>query len=98
MKVDKFKFLPQPTNDFIKSLNDLANKYKVEIEKLEILVKDINTSPSWKDDIVKNEFINTCNSYIKIYNELLNTIFSRIAFLKNKSRQASEIENLYKRV
>lgn len=98
MKVDKFKFIPGQTEIFIKSLSDLGNKYKEEIVKLESLVKTIETSPSWKDELVKTEFINTCNSYVKIYNQLLNTIFSRIDFLKNKARQATEIENLYKRV
>lgn len=93
--VDAYNYDSEGVNTVIESIKDLTNKYKDKIDELNNLVSTINSSPSWKDVEIKTTFINTCNSYIKIYNSLINTMEAFIEYLKKKSEIATSIEQAY---
>lgn len=93
--VDAYNYDSEGVNTVIESIKDLTNKYKDKINELNNLVSTINSSPSWKDVEIKTTFINTCNSYIKIYNSLINTMEAFIEYLKKKSEIATSIEQAY---
>lgn len=93
--VDAYNYDSEGVNTVIESIKDLTNKYKDKIDELNNLVSTINSSPSWKDVEIKTTFINTCNSYIKIYNSLINAMEAFIDYLKKKSEIATSIEQAY---
>ena len=93
--VDAYNYDSEGVETVIESIKDLTNKYKDKIEELNKLVSTINSSSSWKDVEVKTTFINTCNSYIKIYNSLISAMEAFIEYLKKKSQAAASIEQAY---
>ena len=77
------------------SLKNINDKYKDKIRELHSLIISIESSPAWKDIKVKTVFINTCNSYIKIYNDLSSNMDKYINYLRTKAGIANDIENRY---
>lgn len=77
------------------SLKNINDRYKEQIVKLNNLIISIENSSAWKNLKVKTAFINTCNSYIKIYNDLSSKMDIHIEYLKTKANIANDIENKY---
>ena len=69
--------------------------YNDNIVKLVTMINTINESSSWKDDLVKTEFITTAERYIDMYKRYANTLASFITYLINKNNEASALESAY---
>ena len=93
--IDAYKFDQEGVATVIDSIKEMTNKYIDKISELNNLINEINNSTAWKDLEVKTTFINTCNSYIKLYNSLIAAMEAFIEYLKNKSNAAISIENTY---
>ena len=50
-----------------------------------------------RPNVGKSSFINTCNSYIGLYKELVNSMENYVNYLIRKSEGASAIESAYSR-
>ena len=57
------------------------------------IVDEINTSTSWIDITIKDEFINTCNSYVTLYKEHSEKMGLYEDYLAFKSGEMSDIED-----
>ena len=95
--VDNYKHDAEGISSVVSSLKSLIDDYKGEVLNIINLVNDINGSSSWIDQEIKTSFINTCNSYIKIYKDLINNMENYVNYLIRKSESASAIERAYSR-
>jgi hypothetical protein len=94
---DSYKHNVEGISSIISSLQVLINDYKDSILELINLVDSINGSTSWIDQDVKGTFINTCNSYVSFYKDLVNSMENYVNYLIRKSDSASAIESAYSR-
>ena len=94
---DSYTYYVEGISSVISSLQVLINDYKERILELINLVDSINGSTSWVDQDVKSSFINTCNSYIGLYKELVNSMENYVNYLIRKSDSAAAIESAYSR-
>ena len=76
-------------------LQQKINDYEDKICELTNLVQDINKSDSWIDNRARDVFINSCNSYIKKYNDLSVSMKKQVDYLLKKSNIAKTIEEIY---
>ena len=93
--VDKYKYEPEGVAEVISSLKEKTIQYESTISRLNNLVTTIKDSNAWVDDNMKNDFINTCNSYLTIYNKMIKTMESYTKYLSEKAKKASDLENTY---
>lgn len=82
--IDVYRYEKEGVASVIVSLKTINNKYKEKIMKLKDFISNIENSSAWKDVQVKTSFINTCKSYIKIYNDLSNKMDIQIEYLQKK--------------
>lgn len=92
---DKYKYNHEGVTTFISSLKEKTSQYNDKIVELTRLINTIDTSPAWIDLDVKSSFVETCNSYITIYNNLIVTMEIYINYLTKKSEIANNIETKY---
>ena len=96
--IDQYKHDPEGVTAIITSLKSDKDAYSSEIEKIKTTVKDIESSTAWKHPNVKAEFINTCNSYIQKYENIVAMMEKNIEYLTNKNEEGSSIENSFAKV
>ena len=80
----------------VKLLGDLKairENYNSKVDALKALTNEINSSSSWIDITVKQEFINTCNSYNTLYTEHSNKMELYENYLSFKSGEMNDVEN-----
>jgi hypothetical protein len=94
---DRYKHDAEGVSSVVSSLQNLIGDYKDRILELMNLVESINGSSSWIDQDVKSSFVNTCNSYINLYKDLVNSMENYVNYLIRKSDSASAIESAYSR-
>lgn len=94
---DRYKHDAEGISSVVTSLQTLIGDYKDRILELINLVNNINGSSSWIDKDVKSSFVNTCNSYINLYKDLVTSMESYVNYLIRKSDSASAIESAYSR-
>lgn len=94
---DSYKYNGEGISSVISSLQVLVNDYKERILELINLVDSINGASSWVEQDVKGAFINTSNSYISLYKELVNSMENYVNYLIRKSDSAAVIESAYSR-
>lgn len=95
--IDAYKYDPEGVANVIISLKNRTKEYNDKVVELTKLVNSINESSSWRDVDIKTSFVNTCSSYIKIYNNLIQAMDIYINYLSKKSEIASSIEDGYAR-
>lgn len=95
--VDAYKHDYEGVCTIITSLKEINNNYNNKITELNNLVISINNSSLWIDLEIKTTFVETCNSYIKIYNELKQAVDIYINYLEQKSDAGHELEQTYAR-
>ena len=93
--IDIYRYDQEGVTSVLIALKNINDKYKEQIDKLNNLIISIDSSSAWKDLKVKTAFINTCNSYIKIYNDLSSKMDIHIEYLQKKANIANDIENKY---
>lgn len=94
---DRYKHDAEGISNVVTSLQSLIGDYKDRILELMNLVNNINGSSSWIDKDVKSSFVNTCNSYVNLYKDLVASMENYVNYLIRKSDSASAIESAYSR-
>ena len=94
---DRYKHDAEGISNVVISLQSLIGDYKDRILELMNLVNNINGSSSWIDKDVKSSFVNTCNSYVNLYKDLVTSMENYVNYLIRKSDSASAIESAYSR-
>lgn len=94
---DRYKHDAEGISNVVTSLQSLIGDYKDRILELMNLVNNINGSSSWIDKDVKSSFVNTCNSYVNLYKDLVTSMENYVNYLIRKSDSASAIESSYSR-
>ena len=92
---DAYKHDPDGVLNVISALKDKTSTYSDKIVELTNLVNTINGSSAWKDVEIKTSFIDTCNSYITIYNNLILALDVYIDYLNKKSESGAALESAY---
>ena len=94
---DRYKHDAEGISSVVSTLQNLISDYKDRILELIKLVETINGSSAWIDQDVKSSFVSTCNSYISLYKDLVNSMENYVNYLIRKSESASAIESAYSR-
>lgn len=94
---DRYKHDAEGISNVVTLLQSLIGDYKDRILELMNLVNNINGSSSWIDKDVKSSFVNTCNSYVNLYKDLVASMENYVNYLIRKSDSASAIESAYSR-
>lgn len=95
--VDAYKYDPEGVSTVATNLRREINDYSDKISELTTLVGQIESSSSWKDVDVKGAFVATCNSYIALYNKLINAMTKYVNYLEGKASGASALEDAFMR-
>ena len=96
--IDKYKHDPEGVSTVIASLKADKDEYSKEVENIKNTIKDIEYSTAWKHHRVKDEFINTCNSYLQKYENIVAMMEKLIEYLTNKNEEGSSTENSFAKV
>lgn len=94
MARDNFKF-QNNTPDMKTKIELCIKKYTDVINRLTNEVASINSSPLWKDELIKTSFINYCNSYIKIFRKSIEIMEEYLKYFEAKTSQISYLEQSY---
>ena len=94
---DRYKHDPVGVDNTLATLKRIRGEYEEKIKELENLALEISSSTSWKDALVKTEFMNTYNSYLKIYKNICGKLEVHEKYLDKKSKLARQIERNYSR-
>ena len=78
-------------DDLTRDLEDYNNR----ITELVTLVNTMSESSSWKDNVVKSAYIQTCNDYIQEYQKFANILSGFINYLTRKNSGANDLERAY---
>lgn len=87
------------TNENVQSLcrqldNDIE-EYSAILDRLKKKFDEINASPKWTDDVVKDSFNSTAMDYMESFNNLLKALQAYTRYLPKKSASADELEKAY---
>ena len=96
--IDKYKHDPEGVSAVITSLKTDKDEYSKEVENIKNTIKEIESSTAWKQPRVKDEFINTCNSYLQKYENIVAMMEKLIEYLTNKNEEGSSTENSFAKV
>ena len=96
--IDKYKHDPEGVSTVITSLKADKDEYSKEVENIKNTIKEIESSTAWKQPRVKDEFINTCNSYLQKYENIVAMMEKLIEYLTNKNEEGSSTENSFAKV
>ena len=95
---DAYKLDKEQVAKLINELKTIRENYNVKIDELKNLTSEINSSTEWIDITVKQEFINTCNSYLQKYENIVDMMEKLIEYLTNKNEEGSSTENSFAKV
>lgn len=94
---ERYKHDPVGVDNTLATLKRIRGEYEEKIRELENLALEISSSSSWKDALVKTEFMNSYNAYIKIYKNICGKMDVHEKYLAKKSKLARQIERNYSR-
>lgn len=94
---NNYKHAPEEMLASANKLTGLIQEYNEKVSEIKALVETINSSPDWQDAELKASFNDTCNSYIKIYQDVALKCAYNVDKLKAKAKSASEFEQAYAR-
>lgn len=95
--MDKYKIDFGNVDKTLNDLKQIRGSYNEQIVCFSNLIKEIASSNQWKDVVVKTEFINTLNSYLKIYKEASSFLEQYEKYLISKVKMAYIMEQKYTR-
>ena len=76
----------------LNELKSIRENYNAKVDELKNLTAEINSSTEWIDITVKQEFINTCNSYNTLYKEHSNKMELYEQYLTFKTGEMNDME------
>ena len=89
---DAYKHDVEQVVKLLEQLKTISESYNAKIDMLKSLVNEINSSTAWIDITVKQEFINTCNSYNTLFTEHSNKMELYEQYLAFKSGEMNDME------
>lgn len=89
---DAYKHDVEHVLKLLRELKAIRENYNSKIDSLKSLTAEISSSTAWVDIIVKQEFINTCNSYNTLYKEHSNKMELYEQYLAFKSGEMNDVE------
>lgn len=89
---DAYKLDKEQVAKLLEDLKKIRDNYDLKVEDLKKLTAEINSSNDWIDITVKQEFINTCNSYNTLYNEHSNKMNLYEQYLAFKTGEMNDME------
>ena len=92
---DNFKFSQEGLTTIHRNLVAKTDEFKSSIDKLTTLVKEIESSASWKDATVKSSFVNSINSYVNYFNSSYTKLTGFSDYLNKKTSSISQFEDSY---
>jgi hypothetical protein len=92
---DSYYHSNEQVSSIIDDLTNDLNEYNSKIDELVSLVNTMSESSSWKDNLVKSAYIQTCNDYIKEYQKFANILSGFINYLTRKNGGANDLERAY---
>lgn len=92
---DTYLHRPEGVSSSVTKMKSLISDYKEKIVETINLVNTIDGSTSWKDAVVKTEFISTCRTYIDVYKGLVTSMENYVNYLSSKSSSGEELERAY---
>lgn len=96
--VDKYKHIPADITTIVGLLRTKINNYNGKITELTTAINEINSSSAWIDTDVKSAFIQTCNSYITLFNQIKSALDAYVNYLEGKSSDGENMENSFAKV
>ena len=89
---DAYKHDVEQVLKLLGELKAIRENYDAKIDALKALTSEITSSSSWIDITVKQEFINTCNSYNTLYKEHSNKMELYEQYLAFKTGEMNDME------
>lgn len=89
---DAYKLDKEQVAKLLEDLKRIRDNYDLKVEDLKKLTAEINSSNDWIDITVKQEFINTCNSYNTLYKEHSNKMNLYEQYLAFKTGEMIDME------
>lgn len=89
---DAYKLDKEQVAKLIDELKQIRENYLLKVDSLKTLTTEINSSSEWIDINVKQEFINTCNSYNTLYKEHANKMELYEQYLAFKTGEMYDME------
>ena len=80
----------------ISSMKTNIETYRENVTALKNLINNIESSDAWVDNTVKTSFVSTANSYVEKYEEIIKWMEALVAYLTDKGKAATALENAYK--
>ena len=90
-----YKHEPAQMEAIANNLSNLISEYDEILSRIQKLIDEINSSPSWKNADMKQAFNSTSNGYMRIHNNNLLNFSFNTAKLKEKARVAAEFDQKY---
>ena len=88
---DAYKLDKEQVAKLLNELKSIRENYNAKVDELKNLTAEINSSTEWIDITVKQEFINTCNSYNTLYKEHSNKMELYEQYLTFKTGEMKNI-------
>ena len=89
---DAYKLDKEQVAKLLNELKSIRENYNAKVDELKNLTAEINSSTEWIDITVKQEFINTCNSYNTLYKEHSNKMELYEQYLTLKTGEMNDME------
>lgn len=89
---DAYKLDKEQVAKLLEDLKKIRDNYDLKVEDLKKLTAEISSSNDWIDITVKQEFINTCNSYNTLYKEHSNKMNLYEQYLAFKTGEMNDME------
>ena len=89
---DAFKHDVEGISKLLDELKKIRENYNSKVDLLKALIDEISTSNAWIDINVKQEFINTINSYLELYKKDSSKMEVYEKYLAFKSGKMSDVE------
>jgi len=80
----------------VSSMKSDIETYRENVTALKNLINTIESSDAWVDNTVKTSFVSTASSYVEKYEEIIKWMEALVAYLSDKGKAATELENAYK--
>lgn len=92
MMADAYKLDKEQVSNLLNQLKSIRENYNLKVADLKKLTAEISSSSEWIDINVKQEFINTCNSYNTLYKEHSDKMELYEKYLAFKTGEMNDME------
>ena len=91
-----FKEDTDDMGSFVKNADTIHGDFNYNIKRLEDLVASMEASDAWRDNKLKQSYIEACKSHIKRFQGLSRVMDGDIKYARAKAQRAEDLTNIYK--